>query len=58
MSKEKDLQFIKNFSKIKIGLICDDLKIDRSAFWKGEIREEKITAVKNEIIKRVKALFN
>lgn len=51
-SKEKNLKFIKDFSKIKISNICKELNIDKSNLWRGTLSNEKIEIIKNEIIKK------
>lgn len=56
MDKDKDLKFIKGFSKITIAGICKDLKIDKSNIWSGRGTAENISKVKNEIKKRIESL--
>lgn len=56
MNKEKDLQFIKDFSKINVSQICKDLNIDRSNVLRGRASEEKTKLVKDEILKRLENL--
>ena len=51
-----DLDFIKQFSKIKIAPICKKLNIDKSNLWAGRISDDKIKQVKNEIIKQYNKL--
>lgn len=55
-NKEKDLQFIKDFSKIRVLDICNDLKINKSNIWNGRASEKNIKLVKDEIIRRVEEL--
>ena len=50
--KEKDLKFIREFSKISISQICRDLKINRPNVLNGNTTEKNIKKVKEEIIKR------
>lgn len=49
MDKEKDLQYIKDFSKITIAGICKELRIDKSNLWAGRCPAESVARVKNEI---------
>lgn len=53
----KPLDFIKQFSKINIKEICDDLKINRSNLLNGLSTLENEKKVKNEIIIRMFNLF-
>lgn len=52
----KDLEFIKEFSKIKISTICKDLKIDKSNLWANKTSPQNIKLVKDEIIRRINEL--
>ena len=45
-----DLDFIKDFSKIKISTICKANGIDKSNLWAGRVSAEKVKIVKKEII--------
>ena len=56
MDKEKDLKYIKEFSKITVAEICKDLKIDKSNLWAGKSNATNINKVKKEIQKRIEAL--
>lgn len=56
MDKEKDLKYIKDFAKITVAGICNDLKIDKSNLWAGKATAENIEKVKLEIKKRIKDL--
>lgn len=49
-SENKDLKFIKSFSKIKISEICKKLKIDKCNLWANKTSHENIKLVKEEII--------
>lgn len=51
-----DLDFIKDFSKIKIAPICKKLNIDKSNLWAGKVSGDKVKLVKEEIIKELKKL--
>ncbi len=51
-----DLDFIKDFSKIKIAPICKKLNIDKSNLWAGKVSSEKVKLVKEEILKELKKL--
>lgn len=55
--KEKDLEFIKGFSKINVVSICKKLNVDRSNLLKGTASGEKTKAVKDEIIKQIEELI-
>ena len=57
MKSNKDLDFIKAFSKINIKKICEDLKIDKSNLWAGRTSSQNIKLVKEEIIKRINDLI-
>ena len=48
----KDLEFIKAFSKIKISSICKELCIDRSNLLNGKSSNENIKKVKDKIIEK------
>lgn len=48
----KDLDFIKEFSKISISSICKELNIDRSNLLNGITKEKNIILVKNKIISK------
>lgn len=50
--KEKDLKFIREFSKISISQICRDLNVNRPNVLNGNTTEKNIKKVKEEIIKR------
>lgn len=54
--KEKDLEWIKKFSKITIIGICKDLKINKPNLFMGKSSAENTARVKEEILKRVKEL--
>ncbi len=56
INKEKDLKFIKDFSKIKIATICKDLNINKSNLWRGNASPEATRKVKEEIQKHIKEL--
>lgn len=48
-----DLDFIKEFSKIKIAPICKKLNIDKSNLWAGKVSSDKVKLVKDEIIREL-----
>lgn len=54
--KEKELEYIKKFSKIKISTICKKLKLDKSNLWAGKMSLENIIKIKNEIQDNFKKL--
>lgn len=58
MDKEQDLKFIKNFSKINIASICDELHVDKSNLWAGRASAKNTEAVKNKIIEKMEELTN
>lgn len=53
----KDLEFIKSFSKINISKICCELKINRQNLLNGRSSSENVLKVKNQIIKEFNCLF-
>ena len=57
MDKEKDIEFIKNFSSIKLLDILKHYKIDSSNFYKGKVSHEKIKLVKDDIDKKIINLY-
>ena len=57
MEKEKDINFIKNFSSIKLSEILKKNKIDPSNFYKGKISEEKTKLIKDELDKNIISLY-
>lgn len=52
----KDLEWIKEFSKIKIMTICRDLNINKPNLWTGKTSAENIAKVKKEIQRRLQEL--
>ena len=57
MEKEKNINFIKNFSSIKLSEILKKNKIDPSNFYKGKISEEKTKLIKDELDKNIINLY-
>lgn len=57
MEKEKMIQFIKDFSGIKLSDILKNLKIDPSNFYKGRVSEEKVRLVKDKIDKEIIRIY-
>ena len=53
MSKEKDLKFIKDFSKITISGICKELGINRANVLIGTASEKNIKAVKERLKEKI-----
>lgn len=49
----KELQFIKDFSKISINSICNDLKIDKSNLYRNSCSRKNEKIVYNELIKKI-----
>lgn len=56
MSKDNDMKFIKDFTKITIKSICEDLKIDVYNLNKGKASESNTRRVKEEIERRYERL--
>lgn len=56
VNKERDLRYIKNFSKIKLSEICRELKINKENIYRGTASPEAIEKVKEEIKKRIDQL--
>ena len=56
VNKERDLKYIKDFSKIKVAAICKDLKVDKSNLWRGNASSEVVKRVKEELKKRIDEL--
>lgn len=52
-----DLEFIKEFSKIRISIICQKLKIQKNNVYTGKTKKENISKVKNEIYKQLTNLL-
>lgn len=52
-----DLDFIKQFSKIRISTICKNLKIQCNNVYTGKTKKENISKVKNEIYKQLAILM-
>lgn len=50
--KEYTLKFIRDFSKITIKDICNDLNVDKDNLYKGKCSDDKTALVAYEIIKR------
>ena len=46
VNKQKDIKYIKDFSKINIRDICKELNIDKSNVYRGIASAEKIRQVK------------
>lgn len=55
-TKEKDLAFIKAFSKITIQNICKELQVNKSNVWRGNASAEAIKKVREEIEKRIQQI--
>lgn len=49
MSKEKDLEFIKKYSKISITAICKKIGANRGNVWSGRASAETIRKVREAI---------
>ena len=57
MDKDTELQQIKDFSKITIKSICDEIGIDTSTLWSGRLSASKVSLVKQLIIEKVNKIF-
>lgn len=55
-NKERDLKYIKNFSKIKLSEICRKLKINKENIYRGTASPDAIKKVKEEIKKCIDQL--
>ena len=55
--KEKDLKFIKNFSKITINKVCENVKTSKQNIFTGKASEQTIEKVKEEIEKELAELY-
>lgn len=55
--KEKDVEWIKNFSSITVSNICKELGINKSNLYTFKISAEKTSKVKEEIQKRLRELL-
>ena len=56
MNKEKDLKFIKDFSKISVASVCKELKVNKSNLWAGNASVENTNKVRITIEERIKKL--
>lgn len=57
MIKERYLNFIKDFSSIKLSEILKEFKVDPSNFYKGKVSIEKVKLVKDNIDKKIINLY-
>lgn len=55
--KEKNLKYIKGFSKISVGSICEKLKISRSNVYNGRTSDENLEKVKEQIESEIAKLY-
>ena len=55
-SKQKDLDYIKQFRAISVSNVCKDLKLDYSNVIKGTTSIKTISKVRNELERRIKIL--
>ncbi len=55
--KQKDLEFIKRFSKIEIKEICEYLGTHTQNIWTGKASEATINKVKEELKRRLEELI-
>lgn len=57
MSKEKDLKYIKDFSKITVSGVCKELGINRANVLIGTASEKNIKAVKDRLKEKIEELI-
>lgn len=57
MSKIEDVNFINNFSKIKLSEICRNLKVDRTNIFYGRCSDKKIHEVRKQIEHEIAMLY-
>lgn len=55
--KEKDLKFIKNFSKITIKKVCENINVAKQNIFNEKASEKTIERVKEEIEKEIAKLY-
>lgn len=55
--REKDIAFIKGFTKITIAKIAKNLKINRTAIFNKTTSDENLHKVRQEIISEIAQLF-
>lgn len=58
MSKENDLKYIKEFSKITVAGVCEELHIDKSNLWAGRASQKSTEAVRKTIKHKLDELEN
>lgn len=56
VNKEKDLKYIKEFSKINISSVCKELGVDRGNLLNGRASEKSTEAVRQTIQEKLKNL--
>lgn len=56
VNKEKDLKYIKDFSKISVSSVCKEVGVDRQNLLNGRASEKSTEAVKNKIKEKIKEL--
>lgn len=57
IEKEKNIEFIKGFSSIRLLDILKKNKIDSSNFYKGKISSEKVKLIKDDIDRYIIHLY-
>jgi len=57
MEKLKNVQFLKDFSKITIKKACEEENVKRSNLYKLSTTPEKIQRIKDNIDRRLKELY-
>lgn len=56
--QSKESRFLKGFSKIKVGKVCREYKVDISNLQKGSTSHEKELKVYNKIMKELFTLLS
>lgn len=58
MDKLKNIEFIKDFSKITVSSACREENVKKSNLYKMTTTPEKIQRIRENIEKRIKALYD
>lgn len=56
VNKEKDLKYIKDFSKINVSSVCKELGVDRQNLLNGRASEKNTELVRQTIQEKLKNL--
>lgn len=57
MKKKENLEYIKNFSEIKVSKICDKLNVARQNVFTGKTSDENLEKVRKEIEEQFARLY-